>query len=150
MLSLLALVLLGTPAAAARRGRATIDNAHRATVSLWIDGVAVGTVGPRQRVAFQVRAGARNVELVQRSRNCVLSDDLVHLPTRSGVAYRVDQGCGPRPVIFVQDRSRPGASITWRPDTLRVVRHVGPVGAPSLISPRRRTGPGRRPTARRS
>ncbi|MEO0603930.1 MAG: hypothetical protein AAF211_21010 [Myxococcota bacterium] len=139
MISLLAMTLLA-PSADAHHGRATIDvdNVLRSTVTVWVDGVAVGAVAPRQRVAFSIRPGAREVELVQRNRNCVLTDDFVHLPPRAEVTYRVDQSCGPRPVYFVQARPRPGVTVTWTPSTFRVVRHWGPVVAPRVVvTPRR-------------
>lgn len=134
MLPLLALVLTSVPASA-YRGRATIDvdNALRSTVTVWVDGEAVGTVGPYAREGFDVRPGARVVELVQRNRNCVLTEDLVHLPRRSEVTYEVDESCGPRPVYFVPTRPRPGSSIAWRPPAFRVVRHRGPVGEPVVV-----------------
>ena len=134
MLSLLALSLASAPALA-RHGRATIDvdNALGTTVTVWVDGSRVGSVGPYQHVAFSVRPGAREIELVQRNRNCLLTDDFVHLPPRAFASYVVDRSCGRRPVAFVQARPRPGCSVTWTPATFRVVRHWGPVIAPRIV-----------------
>ncbi len=138
MFTLLATTLLAAPALA-HPGRAAIDvdNVLRSTVTVWVDGVAVGAVAPFQRVSFSVRPGAREIELVQRNRNCVLTDDFVHLPPRSEVSYVVDRSCGPRPVHFVQARPRPGVTVTWTPRSFRVVRHWGPVVAPRVVVTRR-------------
>ncbi|MEN0068268.1 MAG: hypothetical protein AAGA48_39470 [Myxococcota bacterium] len=148
MFSLLALSLFSSPAAA-HHGRALIDidNDLRAPVSVWVDGVSVGTVAPFQRVAFSVRPGARDIEIVQAHRNCLLTADYVHLPPGSEVNYELDRGCGPRPVAFVARGPRGGGvAVTWTPQTFRIVRHRGPVRGPVVVrrpygavAPRRRT-----------